>query len=98
MLRALPPALTWRIAARFSTASRRSGSDKPRRWPARDILIPYARARFAEGYRAVVAGHFHQPFHEHLETGELIALGDWITQYSYAVWEDGRFRLDSYRL
>jgi UDP-2,3-diacylglucosamine hydrolase len=97
MIGALPPAWVWRVAGRMSRASRRAGQDKSRRWPARDILIPYARARLTEGYRAVVTGHFHQPFHEQLETGELVALGDWITQYSYAVWDDGSFRLESYR-
>jgi UDP-2,3-diacylglucosamine hydrolase len=96
LIRALPPALTWRVASRFSHASRRSGSTKTQRWPARDILIAYAEARLAEGYQAVVSGHFHQPFHEQLAAGELIALGDWITQYSYAVWENGRFRLENY--
>jgi len=96
LLGALPPALVWRIASRMSQASRRAGHNNSRRWPAREILIPYARARLAEGYQAVVTGHFHQPFHEQLATGELVALGDWITQYSYAVWEDGGFRLESY--
>lgn len=96
LLRLLPASLTWRIAERMSLASKRSRNNKSRRWPARDILLTYARGRLAEGYQAVVTGHFHQPFHERLETGELIALGDWITQYSYAVWEDGAFRLKRY--
>lgn len=96
LLRALPPAWVWRIAERASQASRRQRHDKSRRWPARDILIPYARARLAEGYQAVVTGHFHQPLHEQLEGGELLALGDWITAYSYAVWENGGFRLERY--
>lgn len=96
LIRLLPPAFTWQIAERMSQASRRGQNDKSRRWPARDILIPYARARLAEGYQAIVTGHFHQPFHEQLNGGELVALGDWITQYSYAVWENGGFRLDRY--
>lgn len=96
LLRALPPAWTWRIAARCSQSSRRSRVDKGRRWPAREILVAYAEARLAEGYQAVVTGHFHQPFRQVLSGGELIALGDWITQYSYAVWEDQRFRLTNY--
>jgi UDP-2,3-diacylglucosamine pyrophosphatase LpxH len=96
LLRALPPALVWRIAERASQASRRQRQNQSRHWPARDILIPYARARLAEGYQAVVTGHFHQPFHEQLEGGELLALGDWITAYSYAVWDNGGFRLARY--
>jgi UDP-2,3-diacylglucosamine hydrolase len=85
-----------RIAARCSRASRRTGSAKRRRWPAREILVAYAEACLAEGYQTVIAGHFHEPFRQVLAGGELIALGDWISQYSYAVWEDQAFRLESY--
>ncbi|TLM68891.1 MAG: UDP-2,3-diacylglucosamine diphosphatase [Deltaproteobacteria bacterium] len=96
LIRLLPAAWTWAIAERMSRASRRTGNDKSRRWPARDILIPYAETQLAADVRAVVTGHFHQPLHEQLAGGELIALGDWITRYSYAVWEDGAFRLECY--
>jgi len=96
LIRLLPAAWTWGIAERMSQTSKRRRNDKSRRWPARDILIPYALTQLTAGYQAVVTGHFHQPFHEKLTGGELIALGDWITQYSYAVWEDGAFRLESY--
>jgi len=96
LIRALPPAWTWQIGECSSKASRRAVGNKSRRWPAHEILRLYAQAHLAEGYQAVVTGHFHQPLHEQLETGELVALGDWISQYSYAVWEDGAFRLESY--
>lgn len=96
LIRLLPATWTWGIAERMSKASRRNRNKKSRRWPARDILIPYAREQLAGGCQAVVTGHFHQPFHERLEAGELVALGDWIDRYSYAVWEDGAFRLERY--
>ena len=96
LIRILPSALTWRIAARASRASRRSGDDKRRRWPVRDILLPYAEAHLGAGCQAVITGHFHQPLHEKLAQGELISLGDWISQYSYAVWENGGFSLENY--
>ena len=96
LIRALPPAWTWRIAERCSGASRRTRNDKRQRWPAREILVIYAQARLAEGYQAVITGHFHEPFRQRLGDGELIALGDWISQYSYAVWEGQGFRLESY--
>ncbi|MCM2264055.1 MAG: UDP-2,3-diacylglucosamine diphosphatase [Desulfuromonadales bacterium] len=96
LIRLLPPAWLWWIAERSSQASRRGRDDKRQRWPARDILTAYAQTHFAAGYQAVVTGHFHQPFQEQLAEGELIALGDWITQYSYAVWQDGEFRLERY--
>ena len=96
LIRAIPPAWAWRIAERCSQTSRRSRDDRSQRWPARHILIPYAEARLAEGYAAIVTGHFHHPLHERVAGGELVALGDWIIDYSYAVWEDGRFRLERY--
>lgn len=96
LIRLLPAAWTWAIAERMGRTSKRSRNDKSRRWPARDILVPYAQSKLAEGCQAVVVGHFHQPLHEQLAEGELIALGDWITQFSYAVWEDGKFRLENY--
>lgn len=96
LIRLLPSAWLWRIAERSSQASRRGRTGKRQHWSAREILLPYARERLAAGYQAVVTGHFHQPLHEQLAGGELVALGDWITQYSYAVWEDGAFRLERY--
>jgi UDP-2,3-diacylglucosamine hydrolase len=96
LIRLLPVAATWWIGERWSRSSRCRRNDKSRQRPARDILIPYAMAQLAEGFQAVVTGHFHQPFHEKFGTGQLIALGDWITQYSYAVWENGDFRLERY--
>lgn len=96
LIRALPAAWSWRFAEQMSQASKRSRNKKCRQWPARDILIAYAETQFATGCSAIVTGHFHQPLHEQLANGELVALGDWITQYSYAVWEDGKFRLERY--
>jgi len=96
LLRLLPAAWTWRIAERMSLASKHRRNDRSQHRPAREMLLSYARERLTEGYQAIITGHFHQPFHEQLEAGELIALGDWIEQYSYAVWEDGRFRLERY--
>lgn len=95
LLRLLPPAWTWRIAARAGRASRCRNRVHPPR-PARELLIAYARRELAAGCQAMVSGHYHQPFHTLLAEGELISLGDWITQYSYAVWEDGTFRLENY--
>jgi UDP-2,3-diacylglucosamine hydrolase len=84
------------IGDRAGHESRKSSVEQRRNSPAREILKPYAKAILATGYQAIVTGHYHQPFHEKLGDGELIALGDWITQYSYAVYEDHAFTLKSY--
>ncbi len=91
----LPSGLSWRIAERASRQSKRSRNKKSRRWPAQDILSNYARDISQRGYPIIVTGHFHQPFHEKGDDYELVALGDWIHQFSYAVYEDGRFELKS---
>lgn len=96
LIRTLPTPLILAIARRGSFESRKSAGERRRRWPALAILKPYAQALIALGHQAVVTGHFHQPIHEKLGNGELIALGDWVTQYSYAVYEDGAFTLQSY--
>ncbi len=96
LIRLAPNGLTMAIANRGSFESRKSSADRHRRWPARKILQPYVQAILDEGYQAVVTGHYHQPYHEKMGDGEHIALGDWITQYSYAVYEDRAFSLHSY--
>lgn len=41
----------------------------------------------------VVFGHYHAPVIEQIEGGTLIVLGDWVKEDTYAVLEDGTFRL-----
>ena len=87
----LHPDLGIPLARRVSALSRGSRADRPleseRLW--REIAAP----RFAEGYDAVLIGHFHH-LYERRESGhEFFVLGDWITHFSYAVLEHGVFRL-----
>lgn len=96
LLRLAPNSLTMAIATRSSYNSRKSAGERRSRWPAGKILRPYAEVILAEGYQALVTGHYHQPFHEKLDDGEHIALGDWITQFSYAVYENHAFALRTY--
>src|SRR5262245_38455482 len=94
MFRLLHPDLGIPLARRVSALSRHSREEKgiqgDRLW--REIAEP----RFAEGYDAVLIGHFHQ-LYERREAGrEFFVLGDWITRFSYAVLEDGKFRLETW--
>ncbi len=96
LIRVLPNVMLQSIAVLAGSLSKKSlGGQRDR--PAREVLKPYAETLLAAGHQAVVSGHFHQPFHEKLGDGELIALGDWITQFSYAVYENRTFTLASYR-
>lgn len=96
LIRVLPSSLLMLIAARASHESQKSSRDKRNHRPAQDILFPYAKKVLSQGHQAVFTGHYHQPLHEKLCDGELIALGDWITQFSYAAYENGSFTLKSY--
>ena len=97
LILALPRRLLAAVGDWASKTSRKSASARDRRWPAREILQPYVEAILARGHQAVVTGHYHQPFHEKMGDGEHIALGDWLTQYSYAVYEDHTFTLLRYQ-
>ncbi len=93
----LPPDWTWGIARWASSLSNKSHATKQERWVPRQMLLAHAKERFDEGYSAVVTGHFHAPLHEVKGQGTILALGDWIDQYSYGVYEDGKFWLESYK-
>jgi UDP-2,3-diacylglucosamine hydrolase len=96
LIRVIPSGLSMAIANRASFESRKNSAERHLRWPARTVLQPFVQAILAKGYQAVVTGHYHQPYHEKIGDGEHIALGDWITQYSYAVYEDRVFSLHNY--
>lgn len=89
------PDIAWAISrwgSHKSQTSRAGRKEKPRRSP-QELILRYARERFAAGSEVVILGHFHTPF-IHAEAGQqCIALGDWIEQYSYAVCADGNFTL-----
>ena len=82
------------FARRVSRMSRRAREGRPleaeRLW--REIAVP----RFAEGYDAVLVGHFHHLVERREGGHEFFVLGDWITRCSYAVLENGRFRLETW--
>jgi UDP-2,3-diacylglucosamine hydrolase len=77
-----------------SRLSRRSRAGRP--LDAARLLREIAAPRFAEGFDAVLIGHFHF-VHEHREDGrDFFVLGDWIESFAYAVLEAGRFRLETW--
>ncbi len=96
LMAALPPDLTWAVAHLSSRQSKKTHARKKLRWDTRQLLRDHAARHFAAGCQAVVTGHFHQPLLEKSEAGTLLALGDWIEQYSYGVYEAGEFRLERF--
>lgn len=92
LIKIVPPDLTWAIGRKLGKQSEKTHSQK-RAFNPEPLLIQYAKKELARGANHVVTGHFHTPFEHEFETGKLIALGDWINQDSYAVWENGEFSL-----
>ena len=59
--------------------------------------VPWERqaARlFALGYQAVVFGHTHQPALKDMDGHVFLNLGDFFKNFTYAVYRDGKFRLE----
>ncbi|HLO24976.1 MAG TPA: UDP-2,3-diacylglucosamine diphosphatase [Geobacteraceae bacterium] len=89
------------LAVRMSRASKQIRQVRTTRstWDHLTILRQFATARFTEGCDMMITGHFHQPLLEKSAHGgerTLLALGDWITQFSYAEWTDGELSLKTY--
>jgi len=72
--------------ARFISGSSRLYTDRINLDDHADY-IDFARNQFAEGYDYVIMGHRHNPY-EHEEKGKkYINLGDWLYNFSYAVFD-----------
>jgi UDP-2,3-diacylglucosamine hydrolase len=71
---------------------------KTSRWDYRRILLDFAATVHKKGCDGLVAGHFHLALQEHdPETSfTLLALGDWIGQFTYGEMIDGDLRLLTY--
>jgi UDP-2,3-diacylglucosamine hydrolase len=91
----LPPVLATRIAQLLDRTCGAPAPEKRRHDPT-TVIRAFARERFAAGSDTVVTGHFHAPFHEQLVGGEIVSLGDWITDYSYAELSNGTFTLKTF--
>jgi len=59
----------------------------------KQALREFAETKIAEGFDYVVTGHIHKPAYEQIGNGFLINLGDWIRNYSYGEFADGKFEL-----
>jgi UDP-2,3-diacylglucosamine hydrolase len=93
LFRLFPPDWSWEIARWSSRRSRKKRAARERRWHPQELLRRHARQRFAQGAEIVISGHFHHPWQEQGPEGTIIALGDWITQFSYAVLDQGKIIL-----
>jgi len=100
LTRALLVLFSRRLAAHaasiLSRQSSKQHASRRQRWDYRVILNAFAKGRFAAGCDVVITGHYHLPMVERQDGHLFIALGDWITQFSYAQWLDGEFSLERF--
>ena len=66
-------------------------------WDPSPLLVPFAEKQFSTGADVVFCGHFHQPLDKAIDDKQIIAVGDWIEQFSYAEMIDGEVSLKNYR-
>lgn len=92
----LPSAVPAFIAARLGKHSKGKHKAAADRWDVEALVRAFAAERFDEGFDTVVTAHYHRPFLEKSGAGSLLALGDWITQFSYAELTDGELTLKTY--
>lgn len=96
LIRIVPPSIPFRIADLTGKKSKAGYGVRKHRWDYGALLRDYAAERFAEGFDAVVAGHFHIPLIEESPAGTIVSLGDWIGRFTYGEWSEGRFYLKTY--
>jgi UDP-2,3-diacylglucosamine hydrolase len=97
LVRLLPPAVPAFIASVLGKQSKKSHVAKASRWDYSSMIRKFAGERFVAGDDVVVTAHFHRPLIEKSGERTLLALGDWITEFSYGEWLDGEISLKHYK-
>lgn len=93
----VPPSLPAFIARTLGRHSKANHKAAEAKWDYLQLVKSFAAARFAEGFDMVVTAHYHRPLLESIAGKSLLALGDWITQFSYGEWKDGELTLKTYQ-
>jgi len=88
--------MMWSISVWMNRKSQAHHPQREGRVDREKLIVAYALEQFKAGCSAVVTGHLHTPLQINHDQGTIIALGDWITQYSYAVYANGQFSLKTY--
>lgn len=91
------PDPVWAFAIWLSDLSRKKrNSHEPCNWDPSLLIEPFAKEQFAAGADVVLCGHFHKAINKEFAGKRMLAIGDWIQQFSYAELIDGRFELKNY--
>ncbi len=86
----LHPDLTSWIARWSSRTSRAYTSKKT--FEGND-MVEFARTKISEGIDVVIMGHNHQSVFKELDHGVYVNIGDWLDEYTYAVFDGTKIQL-----
>ncbi|MEE4255109.1 MAG: UDP-2,3-diacylglucosamine diphosphatase [Desulfuromusa sp.] len=92
--RIIHPDLVWSFAIWLSNKSSKNDPRKCHQDPS-PYLIPFSETSNSD---IVICGHFHHPLEREHQGVKIIALGDWISQFSYAEMQDGVISLKNYSI
>lgn len=93
--RLVHPDLVWSFALWLCNKSAKNNPERSHRDPTA-YLKKFSEQRPTDGADAVICGHYHHAVETSHKGVELIALGDWISQFSYAEMIDGKITLKNY--
>ena len=96
LARIVPPSFPAWIAVNLGDHSKGKHKTATVKWDYLQLVRDFAAGRFQAGDDVVVTAHFHRPLHEEVGAHTLLALGDWISQFSYGEWHDGVIELKTY--
>jgi UDP-2,3-diacylglucosamine hydrolase len=82
--------------ARFSSKKSRDHTSQ-KDFGEQDGMKLFADQKVAEGYKYVIMGHNHKPVCEKIGNGYYVNLGDWISHYTYGVYEGDKFELREWK-
>ena len=92
-------ALFWSRRSRYAAEIKESGDEEYNLKKIGERLLVHAREILARHPEVdyLVFGHYHLPFQETVsDKSQVIVLGDWLTHYSYAVFDGEKLELKSY--
>ncbi|NOY14200.1 MAG: UDP-2,3-diacylglucosamine diphosphatase [Deltaproteobacteria bacterium] len=93
--RIIHPDPVWALAIWLSDQSRKKKSNNGS-WDPSPLLRTYAETELARSADTILCGHFHQPLMSEYQGKQIVSVGDWIEQFSYAEMIDGKIELKSY--
>jgi len=98
--RKMPLSILWYVSRELSKISRNRNGGAQSSNGLAPRMRTFAMEKFQEGFDAVILGHYHHPMLERHTINNrpktFVILGDWISHYSYLVYDEGTFAIKRY--